>query len=36
VHAKALADTRDVSAAIRDLARDSMRAPDWAIPRLIW
>jgi HAD superfamily hydrolase (TIGR01459 family) len=36
VHAKALADARDVSAAIRDLARDPMRAPDWAIPRLIW
>jgi len=36
VHAKALADARDVSAAIRDLARDRVCVPDWAIPRLIW
>ena len=36
VHAKALAGARDMSAAIRDLARDPMRVPHWAIPRLIW
>jgi HAD superfamily hydrolase (TIGR01459 family) len=36
VHAKALAGTPDVSAAIRDLARDRVCVPDWAIPRLIW
>ena len=27
---------RDMSAAIRDLAGDPKRMPDWAIPRLIW
>ena len=36
VHAKALADARDVSAAIHDLAGDPMRVPHWAIPRLAW
>jgi|SoiMethySBSTD1v2_1073268.scaffolds.fasta_scaffold01040_7 HAD superfamily hydrolase (TIGR01459 family) len=36
VHAKALAGARDMSAAIRDLAGDPMRVPQWAIPRLIW
>jgi HAD superfamily hydrolase (TIGR01459 family) len=36
VHGKVLADTRDMSAAIRDLAGDPMRVPDWAITRLIW
>ena len=36
VHAEALADARDVSAAIRDLAGDPMRVPHWAIPRLVW
>jgi HAD superfamily hydrolase (TIGR01459 family) len=36
VHAEALADARDVGAAIRDLAGDPMRVPHWAIPRLVW
>jgi HAD superfamily hydrolase (TIGR01459 family) len=36
VHGKALADARDLGAAVRDLARDPKRMPDWAIPRLMW
>jgi HAD superfamily hydrolase (TIGR01459 family) len=36
VHAKVLAGASDMSAAIRDLAGDPMRVPQWAIPRLIW
>jgi HAD superfamily hydrolase (TIGR01459 family) len=36
VHGKALADARDLDAAIRALAGDAMGMPDWAIPRLIW
>jgi HAD superfamily hydrolase (TIGR01459 family) len=36
VHEKALADARDLGAAIRDLAGDPKRTPDWAIPRLTW
>ena len=36
VHAKALADGSDASAAIRDLAGDPMRMPHWAMPQLIW
>ncbi len=36
VHGKALADAREVVAAIRDLAGDPKRMPDWAIPRLTW
>jgi HAD superfamily hydrolase (TIGR01459 family) len=36
VHGKALAEARDLPAAIRDLAGDPKRMPDWAIPRLTW
>ena len=36
VHGKVLADARDAAAAIRDLAGDPMRMPDWAISRLTW
>lgn len=36
VHAKTLADARDMSAAIRDLAGDPIRVPHWAIRQLIW
>ena len=36
VHGKALAEARDMSAAIGDLAGDSKCMPDWAFPRLIW
>ena len=36
VHAEALAEARDLAAAIRDLAGDLKRMPDWAIPRLTW
>ena len=36
VHAKALAGTNDMDAAIRSLAGDGIRLPQWAIPRLIW
>jgi HAD superfamily hydrolase (TIGR01459 family) len=36
VHGKALGEARDLDAAIRDLAGDSERMPDWAIPRLMW
>lgn len=36
VHGKALAEARDMGAAIRDLAGDPKRMPDWAMPRLIW
>lgn len=36
VHGKAMAEVRDMSAAIRDLAGDPKRTPDWAIPRLTW
>lgn len=36
VHGKALADARDVAAAIRDLSGDAQRTPNWAIPRLTW
>jgi HAD superfamily hydrolase (TIGR01459 family) len=36
VHAEALADGRNLGAAIRDLAGDPMRMPDWAMTRLTW
>jgi HAD superfamily hydrolase (TIGR01459 family) len=36
VHAEALADVRDLGEAIRDLAGDPMRMPDWAMTRLTW
>jgi HAD superfamily hydrolase (TIGR01459 family) len=36
VHGKALAEARDLDAAIRTLAGDPGRAPDWAMPRLKW
>ena len=36
VHGKALAEARDMGAAIRDLAGDPKRMPDCAMPRLIW
>ena len=36
VHGKAMAEVHDMSAAIRDLAGDPKRTPDWAIPRLTW
>lgn len=36
VHGKALAEARDVGAAIRDLAGDPKRMPGWAMPRLMW
>jgi HAD superfamily hydrolase (TIGR01459 family) len=36
VHGKALADARDLGAAIRNLAGEPMRVPDWSIPRLTW
>jgi HAD superfamily hydrolase (TIGR01459 family) len=36
VHGKALTGAGDLGAAIRDLAGEPMRVPDWAIPQLIW
>jgi HAD superfamily hydrolase (TIGR01459 family) len=36
VHGKALSEARDLGAAIRSLAGDPARMPDWAIPRLRW
>lgn len=36
VHAKVLANARDVGAAIHHLAGDPLRVPHWAIPRLTW
>ena len=36
VHGKALTEANDLAAAIRDLADDPERIPDWAIPRLKW
>ena len=36
LHAKALTDARDISAAIRDLAGDPLRVPHWAIRQLVW
>jgi HAD superfamily hydrolase (TIGR01459 family) len=36
VHANALANARDMGAAIRDLAGDPMGVPEWAVPGLIW
>lgn len=36
IHAKQLAGTRDIAAAVRSLAGGPMRTPHWAIQRLIW
>lgn len=36
VHAEALGGTRDVTAAVRNLAGSPMRMPHWVIPRLTW
>ncbi|MEZ5830553.1 MAG: TIGR01459 family HAD-type hydrolase [Dongiaceae bacterium] len=36
VHAKALANPKDIGAAIRALAGGPKRMPDWAMPRLAW
>jgi HAD superfamily hydrolase (TIGR01459 family) len=36
VHGKALGEVRELGAAIRDLAGEPTRMPDWAIPRLTW